>query len=378
MKSKISNPFVTTGYLGPEFFCDRKDETERILRAIASGRNITLISLRRMGKTGLLKHVKHKLEKSGNPVSVIYVDLLPTLNGNDLLNSVSTSLLRIKTDEKNIIEKVLGTLGSLRPKLTIDSLTGQPALELVIDSPATVQKGFDKLLLLISDIKRDIVFMFNEFQQISRYPEKNIEQMLRTVIQTYPEIPFIFSGSSRHMLENMFLSAGRPFYQSSELMYLDQINENDYREFIKDHFIKAGRTITGEAIDGIFEWTRLHTYYVQYVCSLIYESGDMKTDLPDLKKVFLRILTDFEHQYISYRNLLPSHQFRLLSAIASENVVKNPTAGKFIADHNLTSPSSVSTSLNALQDKEMIVRENGKWMVYDVFFSRWLEYNYSK
>jgi len=378
MKSKISNPFVTTGYLGPEFFCDRKDESERILRAISSGRNITLISLRRMGKTGLLKHVKHKLEKSGNPDSVIYVDLLPTLNGNDMLNSVSTSLLRIKTDEKNIIEKVLGTLGSLRPKLTIDALTGQPSLELIIDSPATIQSGFDKLLLLISEIKRDIVFIFDEFQQISRYPEKNIEQMLRTVIQTYPAIPFIFSGSSRHMLENMFLSAGRPFYQSSELMYLDQINENDYREFIKDNFIKAGRKITGEAIDGIFEWTRLHTYYVQYVCSLIYESGDMKTDLPDLKKVFLRILTDFEPQYISYRNLLPSHQFRLLRAIASENIVKNPTAGKFIADHNLTSPSSVSTSLNALQEKEMIVRENGKWIVYDVFFSRWLEYNYSK
>lgn len=378
MKGGISNPFVTSGYMGAEFFCDRIDESERILNAISSGRNITLISLRRMGKTGLLKHVKHKLEKSGNPAAIIYVDLLPTLNGNDLLNSVCTSLLRIKTDEKNIIEKVLGMLGSLRPKITIDSLTGQPTLELIIDSPAKIQSGFDQLLLLISEIKRKIVFMFDEFQQISRYPEKNIEQMLRTVIQTYPSIPFIFSGSSRHMLENMFLSAGRPFYQSSELMYLNQINENEYREFIKDQFIKAGRKITGEAIDGIFEWTRLHTYYVQYVCNLIYESGDPKTDKADLNKVFLRILTDFEPQYISYRNLLPSHQFRLLRAIASENLVKNPTGGKFISDHNLTSPSSVSTSLKSLHEKEMIVRENGKWLVYDIFFSRWLEYNYSK
>jgi len=378
MKEQIANPFVTSGYMGPEFFCDRHDESERILKAISSGRNITLISLRRMGKTGLLKHVKHKLEKSGNPAAVIYVDLLPTLNGNDLLSSVSTSLLRIKTDEKNIIGKVLGMLGSLRPKITIDSLTGQPALELIIDSPAKIQSGFDQLLQLISEIKRKIVFMFDEFQQISRYPEKNIEQMLRTVIQTYPAIPFIFSGSSRHMLENMFLSAGRPFYQSSELMYLDQINENEYREFIKDQFIKSGRKITGEAIDGIFEWTRLHTYYVQYVCNLIYESGDPKTDKADLNKVFLRILTDFEPQYISYRNLLPSHQFRLLRAIASENMVKTPTGGKFISDHNLTSPSSVSTSLRALQEKEMIVRENGKWLVYDIFFSRWLEYNYGK
>ena len=54
MKNKITNPFVTGGYIGPDYFCDRQNETDLLLKAISSKRNLTLISLRRMGKTGLL------------------------------------------------------------------------------------------------------------------------------------------------------------------------------------------------------------------------------------------------------------------------------------------------------------------------------------
>lgn len=378
MKEKITNRFVTGGYVSPDYFCNRLEESKRLQNAISSRRNLTLISLRRMGKTGLLKHVKYNLEHSENPYAVIYVDLLPTMNGNEMMSSISSALVRLKKGEKNFFEKMLSMLASLRPRLTIDSLTGEPSIELMFESSAGIQSGLDQLLRIISEIKQDIVFMFDEFQQISKYPEKNIEQMLRSIIQTYPAIPFIFSGSSKHMLENMFLSAGRPFYQSSELMYLDRINDNDYRKFITEQFLIGNKKINSEAITKIFEWTRLHTYYVQYICSLLFEMDEKTIDLNHISKVFHQVLTDFEPQYISYRNLIPAHQFRLLQAIAAEDGVTQPTSGKFIFNHNLTSASSVATSLKSLQEKEMIVNERNRWMVYDVFFSRWLEYNYRR
>ena len=90
--------------------------------------------------------------------------------------------------------------------------------------------------------------MLDEFQQINNYPEKNIEQLLRTIVQSYPSIPFIFSGSSKHMIGPMFLSAGRPFYQSSELMFLDKIEEADYRKFITDMLSAGNKTIYEEAL----------------------------------------------------------------------------------------------------------------------------------
>lgn len=383
MKNKVTNPFFTGGYMGTEYFCDRQKETDILLKAISSKRNVTLISLLRMGKTGLLKHVKHFLEKipegSGREkkaAAVIYADLMPTMNGNEMLNTISSALLHLKKDEKNFFEKVMGILANLRPRITYDNLTGQPAIELKVDSPSDIQYGFDHLLQFISEIKQDLVFMFDEFQQISQYPERNTEKMLRTIIQAYPNIPFIFSGSSRHMLESMFSAAGRPFYQSAELMYLDKIEGLEYSRFIREKFESGGKKINDEAISRIFDWTRLHTFYVQYVCNLLYESDQKEIDQKLINKIFHRVLTSHEPLFSSYRNLIPAQQYKLLQAIAVENGISQPTSGTFIRDHKLTSASSVTTSLKALSEKEMIVQTADQWVVYDVFFSRWLQYQY--
>jgi AAA+ ATPase superfamily predicted ATPase len=378
MKNKPANPFITGGYISSEYFCNRKDETSLLMKAISSKRNITLISLRRMGKTGLLKHLKYLLEKDKSSVAVIYVDLMPTMNGSEMLNAVSSALLQVKQNERNFFEKVLTTLATLRPKLTYDNLTGQPSIELKVESPADIQFGLGHLMSCISEIKKDLVFIFDEFQQISRYPDNNIEQVLRSIIQTYPDIPFIFSGSSKHMLEPMFSAAGRPFYQSTELMYLNSIPENDYRNFIMEKFATGHKTISQDAISRIFKWTRLHTFYVQYVCNLLFESEQNHINNESTSQVFQRVLTSYEPLFINFRNLLPLQQFRLLQAIASENIVDKPTAGAFIQKYNLVGPSSVMTSLKSLAEKEMIVLSENAWQVYDVFFSRWLEYHYGK
>jgi AAA+ ATPase superfamily predicted ATPase len=343
MKNKLSNPFVTGGYIGPAYFCDREKEADLLMKAIESKRNVTLISLRRMGKTGLLKHVKHLLEQKKKSPVVIYADLLPTMNGNDMLNTLSSALLREKQYEKNIFEKLLTLLASLRPKMSYDELTGQPSIELKVETPA----------------KQDLVFMMDEFQQITRYPEKNMESMLRTVIQTYPGVPFIFSGSSKHMLEPMFNAAERPFYQSAELMYLEKIAAEDYRNFIMDKFGAAHKKISPEVILKIFRFTRLHTFYVQHICNLLFESDQQEIDNTLINEIFQRVMTSNEPLFANYRNLLPSHQ-----------------SGAFIHQYRLTSASSVTTSLKALADKEMIVQSDNRWQVYDVFFSRWLEYHY--
>jgi uncharacterized protein len=383
MKNKIANPFVTGGYLEPEYFCDRKNETDMLLKAVSSKRNLTLISLRRMGKTGLLKHVKYHLGQgqkgSGRkqkPVAVIYVDLMPTMNGNDMMNIVCSALIRLKQDEKSFPAKVLTGLARLRPRISFDSLTGQPSVEVKVESSSDIQFGFDHLLHFISEIKQEMVFMFDEFQQISMYPEKNMENLLRTIIQSYPEISFIFSGSSKHMLEPMFSAAGRPFYQSAELMYLDKIPAPEYNKFIVEKFESSGRKINAEAISRIFDWTRLHTFYVQHVCNLLFETGNKVIDQNLINQVFSRILTSHEPLFASYRSLLPGHQYRVLQAIAIEDGISQPTAGAFIKKHLLTTASSVTTSMKALAEKEMIVQSENKWIVYDVFFSRWLQYQY--
>ena len=54
-KEKIDNPFVTTGYVSAEYFCDREKETQDIIRYLTNGNNVALISPRRYGKSDLLR-----------------------------------------------------------------------------------------------------------------------------------------------------------------------------------------------------------------------------------------------------------------------------------------------------------------------------------
>jgi hypothetical protein len=141
-------------------------------------------------------------------------------------------------------------------------------------------------------------------------------------------------------------------------------------------FETGGTKIDDESISRILGWTRLHTFYVQHVCNLLFEVGSKVIDQDLISKVFHRILTSHEPLFASYRNLIPGHQYRLLQAIAVEDGIAQPTSGAFIKDHKLTSASSVTTSLKALSEKEMIVQSGNQWLVYDVFFSRWLQYRY--
>ena len=57
----MKNPFVTNGYAGPEYFCDRVEETQHITEMLTNENNMALISPRRIGKTdGNTKHGSRK------------------------------------------------------------------------------------------------------------------------------------------------------------------------------------------------------------------------------------------------------------------------------------------------------------------------------
>src|SRR5690625_4667494 len=81
MKEKLlNNPFLITGYIAPTYFCNRLRETEMIIEALQNGRDLTLISPRRYGKTGLIQHVFHLTKESNPKVKCIYIDLFSTRN----------------------------------------------------------------------------------------------------------------------------------------------------------------------------------------------------------------------------------------------------------------------------------------------------------
>ena len=55
-QKKLENPFVYQGCERPYYFGDHAEETEKVLSVLKNGRNLTLISPRKIEKTGLIDH----------------------------------------------------------------------------------------------------------------------------------------------------------------------------------------------------------------------------------------------------------------------------------------------------------------------------------
>ncbi len=268
-------------------------------------------------------------------------------------------------------------LKGLRPTISFDSLTGAPEVTIDFAESRQYEQSLTGLFSFVEKQNIPVVIAMDEFQQIANYPEKNVEAILRSIIQKLHNIQFIFCGSSKHLLSEIFTDSQRPFFSSTQPLNLESIDKKEYTAFIKNHFSKAKRLINDEAIDFVLEWTRLHTYYTQVVCNKLYASEKQKITLDDVKFNCDAILMEQENIFFQYRNLLTSGQWNLLKAIAKEDKVYKPSSKSFIKRYDLGTPSHIQRALSALFEKEMIFLEQdvagGYYRVYDCFLARWLE-----
>jgi AAA+ ATPase superfamily predicted ATPase len=368
---KPSNPFIITGYISPKYFCDREVETKKIVEAIRNNRNLTLYSLRRIGKTGLIQHVFYKLNKE---YELFYIDIHSTSNLAEFINVLGDSLIgKLDSTSSKFMKRVGEMFSSLKPSISFDTLTGNTTVQLSIESQAEAKQSLNRIFEYIESSDKKVVLAIDEFQQIATYPEKNIEELLRSHIQRTKNISYLFAGSSKHLITTMFTDKKRPFYQSTELMHLEKINEKKYSKFIFKNFADYGKNISYKDIEYILNWTQKHTFFVQYVCNKLFSIGNNNITTELINQTLYSILKENEDSYNQIKILLPKNQWNLLRAISLEDGIKQISAQSFIRKHSLSSPSSVALALKALLHKELVTYIDEKYQLENVFLQRWIE-----
>jgi len=247
----MNNPFLITTYISPDYFCDREVETKRILSAVNNNRNILILSLRRMGKTGLVHHVFSHLTHQ-DKIAVIYLDIMHCQNLGDFINELGKAVLnRFDQPGTRYYKKTMKFLSGLRPRMTFDPLSGVPAFDFQLKDFVEEQATLDQILHYLSSLEQRVVIGFDEFQQVASFPEIGTEALLRGRFQSLSNISFVFSGSRRQLLLSMFQHQKRPFYQSAELLFLDRIPAESYVAFIRSKFAHQGARIDKEALERI-------------------------------------------------------------------------------------------------------------------------------
>lgn len=362
------NPFLLQGYAGADTFCDRVDELAFLREAMANQRNVTIISLRRLGKTALIRHF---LSDHSRCIPV-FVDLYRTTDqAGMVLRIVQEALKQVGKPTSAMLREVAQVMRSLEFSLNFDPLTGLPELGVSARPGLKEAMALDELFTYLEKQRKPVVIALDEFQQILEYPERNTEALLREQVQKLRNVQFIFSGSDRRMMQAIFADGKRPFFQATEPLYLGPIPDKAYTAFIQHHFKAARKRIDVGVISEGLAWCRTHTYYVQYLFNRLYSLGKV-VGREDLLRMKSSILKERAPEYMTLRRLLSPNQAALLTAIAQEGAVETPTSMDFVIRHGLSALSTVRQSLGVLLDKELLHQSPEGYRVTDVFFGHWL------
>ena len=374
METKIVNPFITTGYAGAQYFCDREQETADITRMVTNGNNVALISPRRYGKTNLIRHCFAQPAIAENYYTFI-IDIYSTKSVADLVHRLGLSILEaLKPMGRKAWEKFISVLASVRQGISYDAF-GSPSWMMSIGEIATPTTTLEEIFYYLEHADKPCIVAIDEFQQITQYGDSLIEATLRTHVQYCTNTHFIFSGSQRHLMGQMFTSPARPFYQSVAIYNLPLLPEDKYVEFCVRLFEERGKHVSPDVPHALYERFEGVTYYMQRVMNELYArtTSEGMCTIDYIEESIRYIILTSANTYEDLMYQLPEKQSLVLRAIAQDGKARNLTSGAFIKRHALLSASSVKSAVPALLDKGLITSDKGVYQVYDKFLEMWLQ-----
>lgn len=361
------------GIASGDAFCNRTEELARLKYNIEETIQTLLISPRRYGKTSLALRAIESVK-----LPYAYVDLFMKQDFesvmNEFFNGASTLISKIIKPTEQAIRK----LESLLKNLSISIKVGHLGFEFSL-SPKTLdaKKNLKALLvgidaLLVKHNKHAIIFI-DEIQAIVNSPVcDEVESSLRFVAQKTKNISFIFSGSNRHLLSQMFEDRSRPLYKLCHKIPLQRISGEHYKNFINKFARIAWKENLSDAVlEEIFSCAKLHPYYMNVLCSYLFESKIIPT--PDnVIDCWKKICIEEQGSIARDIEFLSVKQKQLLQEIAKSPGLTEP-AGKIFSSKVNLSPKGIMGAIKILSQHDLIEKSSsGEIRVVDPVLNHWL------
>ena len=377
LRDEIFNPFFIGRYVDKQYFCDRKKDTETLVRHILNGRNVALISPRRLGKSGLIHHTFAQ-DVIKDRYTTIYVDIYATKDLCEMVKALSEAIVKAVGQKKSWHEKFFSFIKSLRVGFHIDAVSGEPSFDIGIGDIENPDKTIRELFDYMEASEKPCILAIDEFQQIREYPQTNTEAFIRSLVQQCSRTSFIFCGSKRHTMTDIFYSPAKPFFQSVISQSLKPIPMETYVEFAGRMFSQRGKILDRAAAEAIYRMFDGCTWYMQMMMNEMFaltkEGMTCTTEYIDFAWDNIIMAQEDRYQAILY-GLAPK-QKQLLQAIASDRTVEGITSSDFVKRHRLVSASSVQAALKPLLKNDIVTCEEGIYRIYDYFFADYLAKKY--
>jgi hypothetical protein len=367
------NPFQHGVVVSGGDFCPRPDLMNELRAHIRSQQNCVIRGGRRMGKTsGVLEAIR--AEKG---VSWMLVNCWGKSSLTSLAEAISESFLASQSRRGRSLKTILSGFAQMRPQATIDPQTGHPTFSVDLASGREfTPRSLERVLEPIGEEgkKRPLVVVLDEFQALLQLAEhEEVMATLRGAIQLQPAVTYLYLGSIRNQMDAIFNDPKQPFFKSAASVSVGPIPRETYAIYLRKKFATGRRDIEDAAIERVFEMANDITGDVQQLCSQIWNTTDAGEviDVSAVERGLERIHQAERESNSRIIDLLTPGQVRVLLGLAKTRG-QQPTSKSFLKISGISQPSSVTKSLNRLENEGLVFRDSKGYRFFSPFFRTWL------
>ena len=372
----MKNPFTIKVITKKAEFCNRADEIKQLVRFAENDTNVVLYSPRRYGKTSLMHLVQEQLK--ARDFITVFIDLFGLSSVDNIADRLARGIYTGLQPHKSLLNKAVDLIRTHKPMLSLaENSFGNLSVE------KASQKLFGEDLLnatlegvgrFLEKTRKPINIVLDEFQEIVRLKNSNIEGILRSHIQVH-SASYFFVGSRRRVLLEMFKLKRRPFFNSAFEFTLPALPHEELVQFICRRFAAGKKDCPVALAEKIADMVSDHPYYTQKLCHLIFNDTAKKVTKVNAKNG-IKALLEGERNFFEQCLLdLAPQQIALLRAIAKEPAASLMST-KYIRRHNLSSIGAIQGATQKLLILDHIEKnKDGVYFVVDPFFKIWLNLN---
>lgn len=375
MKRPVDNPFVFGEIIDQLSFVDRENDLEELVRDLADGQKIFLLSPRRFGKSTLVSIALLKLKKQH--IRTVMINVSSYADYTQFLQKFSEKVLKSAGPWDRVRDWAVRFARSVKPEVNVDMQTGDFSVSFSQARLGTVAIAEDVFALPEELSKAGdfrMAICLDEFQQIQQFGGVAVENVLRNQVQRQRKVGYVFAGSQPSLMDEM-LSRGRPFHKAGPRRFLEKIPAAAWTEFITEQFRNRGRNITTQAVEQLLQVADLIPYDVQRVAHELWdivERTDAKTiETAEVEDAVDQIVSrDSTYHELSWEQLT-TLQRSLLQALAqrgSKELFSQAVRDQF----RLGPASSVQKALQLLRTKDILDRYGDNYFFIDPMFAVWI------
>jgi predicted RecA/RadA family phage recombinase len=376
----MPNPFIYGEVVPDDAFVGRELELDRLIRDLAGGQKVFLISPRRYGKSSLIRQALTALSLRNTLTVEVTVSSYSSYVA--FLEGYAQALATVQTRLERTKSWLTGAIRTTQPEVRYEPNDRGLGKFAVAFPQVRGEKDVNRLATevfalpgqLAAERKRPVVVALDEFQAIDAFNGGSVEHALRAAAQHQRQVGYVFAGSEPSLMEKM-IGPRRPFYKAGPVMRLEKIPADVFAEFIERRFTKSGIKAEAGLGGAIVDLAGNLPYDVQRLAHETWDdvrgAGGRRAGLDHLHATLARLLSEQETMFEAIWQRLTLAQRAALRAVVLQDG-REMLSSDARARHRLGGASSVQTSLAALTKQDLVLKEGSRYVVVDSLLREWV------